>query len=260
MFRAAMAAVRPLRPNPNLTQVEELQARGNSYYHGANFQLRSRLAKRAYLNVAYTLSKLIDDGTVNTSSPLIVGNFAHERALSLLDARHRVALSGSYQFPRAFGGITLAGIFTASSARPFTMGISSGSVPNDRNLDDVGTDRPHFTGDLRNIRWRRLSEPLDEQVAAAFSLPTIGSVGNLPRNAGRGPGQHTINLRASRLFHLGERRKLTPQIEVFNPLNETIFSFGAEFVDYAPTTLGNFLVPTRTLKARTMRLGLRFEF
>ncbi len=256
VFRAALAAVRPLRPNPSLTQVEELQARGNSYYHGANFKLSSRLAKRAYVHVAYTLSKLIDDGTVNTSSPLIVGNFANERALSFLDARHRLAVSGSYQFPRALGSMNLAGILSVSSSRPFALGIGG----NDRNLDDVGTDRPNFTGDLSQIGWRRLSETLDQNLVAALSLPTIGSVGNLPRNAGRGPGQHTINLRASRLFNLGEGRKLTPQVEVFNPLNETIFNFGAEFVDFSPTSLGNFLVPARTLRARTMRLGLRFEF
>lgn len=256
VFRAALAAVRPLRPNPNLTQVEELQARGNSYYHGANFKLSSRFAKRAYVHVAYTLSKLIDDGTVNTSSPLIVGDFGNERALSLLDARHRLALSGSYQFPRVLGSLNLAGIFSASSSRPFALGIGG----NDRNLDDVGTDRPNFTGNFSKIGWRRLNETLDQNLVAAFSLPTIGSVGNLPRNAGRGPGQHTINLRASRVFNFGEGRTLTPQVEVFNPLNETIFNFGAEFVDFSPTSLGNFLAPARTLKARTMRLGVRFEF
>ncbi|MBS1808588.1 MAG: hypothetical protein JST84_10395 [Acidobacteria bacterium] len=254
VFRAALAAVRNLRPNPNLTQVEELQARGNSYYHGVNLKLSSRLASRAYLHAAYTFSKLIDDGTVNTSSPLVVGDFTRERSLSLLDARHRVAFSGSYQLP--ITKIHLAGIVTISSARPFTLGIGG----NDRNLDDVGTDRPTFSGNLNRIGWRKLSETLDQNLFAAFSLPTIGSVGNLARNAGRGPGQHTINLRASRVISLGEQRKLTPQIEVFNPLNSTVFNFGAEFVDFSPTSLGNFLVPTRTLKARTMRLGMRFEF
>ena len=71
---------------------------------------------------------------------------------------------------------------------------------------------------------------------------------------------HSMNLRASRLFNVGEHRKLTPQVEVFNPLNSTVFNFGAEYVDFAPNSLGDFLVPSRTLKARTMRLGLRFEF
>ncbi|MFN7927255.1 MAG: hypothetical protein U0Y68_04790 [Blastocatellia bacterium] len=254
VFRAALAAVRVLRPNPNLTQVEELQARGNSYYHGLNFKVSSRVAAHAYLHAMYTFSKLIDDGIVNTSSPLVVGDFTRERALSLLDARHRLALSGSYQLP--FTKIQLSSIFTLSSARPFTLGIGG----NDRNLDDVGTDRPNFTGDLRQIGWRRLSETLNQNLVAAFSLPSIGSVGNLPRNAGRGPGQHTIHLRAARMFDLGERRKLTPQIEVFNPFNSTIFNFGAEFVDFSPTSLGNFLAPSRTLKPRTIRLGLRYDF
>lgn len=254
VFRAALAAVRNLRPNPSLTQVEELQSRGNSYYHGVNVKFSSRLAARAYVHAAYTLSKLIDDGTVNTSSPLVVGDFGRERALSLLDARHRFALSGSYQLPLA--KINLAGIFTLSSARPFSLGVGG----NDRNLDDVGTDRPNFSGDLGQISWRGLSETLDQNLLAAFSLPSIGSVGNLPRNAGRGPSQHTVNLRASRVFGLGERRKLTPQVEVFNPFNSTVFNFGAEYVDFSPNSLGDFLVPPRTLKARTMRLGLRFEF
>ncbi len=256
VFRAALAAVRTLRPNPELTQVEELQSRGNSYYHGVNFKLSSRITSRAFIHAAYTFSKLIDDGVVNTSSPLVVGDFRRERALSLLDARHRFALSGSYKFPPALGHINLAGILTMSSSRPFTLGIGG----NDRNLDDVGTDRPNFSGNTNQLGWRRLSETLDQNLVAAFSLPTIGSVGNLPRNAGRGPMLHSMNLRASRLFNLGEHRKLTPQVEVFNPLNSTVFNFGAEYVDFAPNSLGAFLVPSRTLKARTMRLGLRFEF
>ncbi len=256
VFRSALATVRNLRPNPNLTQVEELQARGNSFYHGLNVKLGARLARGASVHLAYTLSSLMDDGTLNTSSPLVAGDFLRERSRSLLDARHRLAFSGSYQFPKALGKIHLSGIVSASSSRPFALGIGG----NDRNLDDVGTDRPNFSGDVNQINWRKFSEALDQNLFAAFSLPTIGSVGNLSRNAGQGPGQHTINLRASRVFGFGERRKLTPQVEVFNPLNETIFNFGSEYVDYTPTGLGNFLVPSRTLKARSMRLGLRFEF
>jgi hypothetical protein len=255
-FRAALAAVRGLRPNPQLTQVEELQSRGNSYYHGVNFELQARLRKRGSVRVAYTLGRLIDDGVVNTSSPLVVGDFRRERALSLLDSRHRFALSWTYHTPAGLGAIDLAGIFTASSPRPFNLGING----NDRNLDDVSNDRPNFSGDLGAINWRRSGAPLDAALASAFSLPPIGSAGNLPRNAGRGPAQHTLSLRAARVFRLGERRRLTPQVEVFNPLNSTVFNFGAEFVDFTPTSLGGFLTPVRTLRARTMRAGVRFEF
>ncbi len=255
-LRAALAAIRNLRPRQQLTQVEELQARGNSYYHGLSVELHSRFTRRGFLHLSYTLSKLIDDGVVNTSSPLVVGDFRRERALSLLDARHRLALSGTCQLPALLGRLHLAGTLNISSARPFNLGIGG----NDRNLDDVSNDRPNFSGDLGAILWRKSGAPLDSNLIAAFTLPTIGSSGNLPRNAGRGPASYALNLRLSREFQLGEHRRLRPQLEVFNPFNSTVFSFGAEFVDFVPSSLSNFLVPVRTLKPRTMRLGLRFEF
>jgi hypothetical protein len=60
-------------------------------------------------------------------------------------------------------------------------------------------------------------------------------------------------------------------VEIDNVLNKTVFTFGAEFVNFdalrpgaAPDEreafLKSFLVPTRTLRPRTIRLGLRFDF
>ena len=242
-MRAAQAVLRYLRPQPELTQVEELQARGNSFYHGLSVEWQQRLASRGSLRVGYTLSRLIDDGVVNTSSPLNAGDFRGERSLSLLDARGRLVVSGIYRL----GGFTFSGIFNYSSPRPFSLGIAG----NDRNLDDVSNDRPNFAGDYSSIVWRRPGEATSME---GFSLPTIGSSGNLPRNAGRGPAIHTLNLRLSRSFKLRERHDLQIQIEAFNPLNTTVFSFGAEYVDY------DDLAPRRTIKPRTMRMGLRYEF
>lgn len=257
-YRAALAALRNLRPAPALTQVEELQAIGNSFYHGVSFEVVQRLGRGNALRASYTLSKLTDDGTLNTSSPLVVGDFSRERALSTLNARHRVALSSAYQLPVWLGRLQVAGTFNLSSARPYN--ISVGSSGNDRNLDDVNTDRPNFSGDLNALRWRRAQEPLAESLLAAFTLPTLGTNGNLPRNAGRGPRSHALNLRLSREFQLAEKRRVTWQAEAFNPLNATVFSFGAEFVNFVPTSPSNFMVPLRTIKPRTLRLGLRFEF
>jgi hypothetical protein len=90
--------------------------------------------------------------------------------------------------------------------------------------------------------------------------PTIGSVGNLPRNAGRGPNTYTLNLRLLHELCFGERRKAELLVEAFNLLNSTVFSFGAEYVDFIPSSTGNFLVPPRTVKPRTMRLGVKFDF
>jgi hypothetical protein len=257
-YRAALAALRDLRPDPALTQVEELQALGNSTYHGVSFEVLQHLSKHGSLRASYTLSKLIDDGTLNTSSPLVVGDFSRERALSTLDARHRVVLSSYYQLPKWLARFALAGTLNFSSARPFN--ISLGSSGNDRNLDDVNTDRPNFSGDVALLTWRRANQPLTNSIAEALTLPTIGTSGNLPRNAGRGPRTHTLNLRLSREFQLAEKRRVTWQLEAFNPLNTTVLSFGAEFVNFNPNSLGNFMVPPRTIKPRTLRLGLRFDF
>ena len=252
----ALAALRSLRPNPAVTQIEELQSRGNSYYHGVSFEAQRRLNERGFMRASYTLSRLIDDGVVNTSSPLVVGDFRRERALSLQDARHRVAISGYFLFPDWLARLSLSGAFNYSSSSPFSVGVRG----NDRNLDDVNNDRPNFAGDLDRIVWRRPGESLDPTLAAGFSLPTIGTAGNLPRNAGRGPGAYTLNLRLAREFKFGESRKAEIQIEAFNPFNATVFSFGSEFIDFGATGLGDFLTPRRTVKPRTMRLGLRFDF
>lgn len=255
-LKAALAAVRGLRPNPELTQVEELQSPGNSLYHGLSIEVQRRLARGGSLRASYTLSRLIDDGVVNTSSPLVAGDFNRERARSLMDARHRIAISGIYRLPRRLGGLALSGIFNFTSSRPFNIGANG----NDRNLDDVDNDRPLYGGNPGKIGWRRPGQPLPDELIDGFSLPPIGSVGNLTRNAGRGPAQHTLSSRLSRVFEMGDRRRIEIILEAFNPLNATVFSFGAEFVNFNPSSLGDFLVPRRTVKPRSMRVGLRLDF
>jgi hypothetical protein len=254
--RAALAVIRPWRPDPSLEQVEELQARGSSFYHGLSVAVGGKIAADGFLRASYTLSRLIDDGVVNTSSPLIPDDFQRERAPSLLDARHRINLSGQAILPVRVGRLIVAGTYQLISPRPFSIGIGG----NDRNLDDVNNDRPNFHGQPGEIGWRYPGAALDPSLLGAFSLPLIGESGNLPRNAGRGPWQQTLNLRLSRLVRINERVRLTPLIEAFNPLNATQFSFGAEFVDYTPNNLGEFLVPGRTVKPRTVRIGIRIEF
>jgi hypothetical protein len=255
-LKAALETIRRFRPDPNLTQVEELQSRGNSQYHGLSVEVTRRLTANGLIRASYTLSRLTDDGAFNTSSPLVVGDFRREHSLSLLDARHRVAVSGYFQTPRKIGGAKLAGTFNFASSRPFSIGANG----NDRNLDDIDNDRPNFVGDLDAIRWRPPSSPLNQMLADYFSLPTIGMVGNLPRNAGRGPASYTLNLRLSRAFRFAESRKLEFQVEAFNPFNSTVFNFGAEYVDFGPSILSDFLVPQRTVKPRTLRIGLKLDF
>jgi hypothetical protein len=154
-----------------------------------------------------------------------------------------------------------------ASGAPFNISLGGA----DRNLDDVGNDRPIFTGDTRTLRWRSPNDPIDAAVLALFALPTIGQSGSLPRNAGRGPGFFLFDLSITREFRINERLRLRPVIEFDNVLNKTVFSFGAEFINFsafAPTATGaqrqtfldTFLVTSRTLRPRQIRLGIRFDF
>ena len=215
----------------------------------------------------YTLSFFKDDGVVNTSDATVPGDFQGELARSLLDRQHRFALSGTFDTPKFLGKLRFAPILRLASGAPFNISIGGA----DRNLDDVGNDRPIFTGELSMLKWREPGKPIDTAILNQFALPTIGSLGNLPRNAGIGPGQFIFDLNISREFRLGDRARLRPVVEFDNILNKTVFSFGSEFIDFnafGPTSspaarqafLDSFLVPTRTMRPRQIRLGVRLDF
>jgi TonB dependent receptor. len=210
---------------------------------------------------------LIDDGIVNTSDALTNGDFRAERSRSLLDRRHRFVFSGTFDTPRFLGHLRFSPILRLASGAPFNISIGGA----DRNLDDVSNDRPIFTGDIKRLLARRPGEPVDAALLNYFSLPTIGRTGNLSRNAGNGPGLFFFDLNITREFRIGERVRLRPVIEIDNLLNKTVWSFGTEFIDFkalSPSATpverqafqDSFLLTTRTLRQRQIRIGIRFDF
>jgi hypothetical protein len=267
----AQAALNRFRPDPTRADIQQLISSGNSFYHGITFELRKRFKKSKNFafsfRSAYTYSHLTDDGIVNTSDALIAGDFFNERARSLLDRKHRFVFSGTFDTPKYLGSLRFSPIFRLASGAPFNISIGGA----DRNLDDVGNDRPNFSGDTKLLHWRSPGSSIDPSLLNLFTLPTIGQTGNLTRNAGQGPGQFFLDLNVTREFRISERLRLRPVVEFDNVLNTTVFSFGSEFINFnsfAPTAtpeqrqafLDSFLVTTRTLRPRQIRLGVRFDF
>src|SRR6266498_2585986 len=267
----ALAALNQLRPDPTRANIQQLISAGNSFYHGLTFELRKRFKQTKNFSFsfrsAYTFSHLTDDGIVNTSDALVAGDFYGERARSLLDRRHRFVFSGSFDTPSYLGKVRFSPILRLTSGAPFNISIGGA----DRNLDDVGNDRPIFAGETKLLHWRKPGDAIDPSILNLFALPTIGQTGNLPRNAGQGPGQLFLDVNVTREFHFSERMRLRPVVEFDNVLNKTVFSFGSEFINFnafAPTAtpeqrqafLNSFLVTTRTLRPRQLRLGVRFDF
>ncbi|HEY8225815.1 MAG TPA: TonB-dependent receptor [Pyrinomonadaceae bacterium] len=270
-LEVALTALNDLRPDPSRTEVEQLISAGNSFYRGLTLEGRKRFLSGERFGFAfragYTWSSLIDDGIVNTSDALRPGDFHAERSRSLQERRHRFVLSGTFNSPAFIGAFQISPVLRLASGAPFNISLGG----TDRNLDDVGNDRPNFTGDVRSLRWRAPGETVDPHLLDQFSLPAIGQSGNLPRNAGRGPGLFVFDLNLSREFHITERVRLRPLIEFDNVLNKTVFSFGAEFINFdalgpsssaeqRQTFIDSFLVATRTMRPRQIRVGVRLEF
>lgn len=266
----ALAALNHLRPDPTRVEVEQLIAAGNSFYRALTLQARKVFRHRGYglaTRMSYTFSHLIDDGIVNTSDALKPGDFRGERARSLLDRRHRLVFSGLLDLPGYLARIRVAPVLRLASGAPFNISIGGA----DRNLDDVSNDRPIFLGDVKEIKWRRPGDQPSPALAEQFRLPTIGQSGNLPRNAGQGPGTFRFDLGLSRELRIGERVRIRLAVEADNVLNKTVFSFGAEFINFnalgpgasgeqRQAFLDSFLLATRTQRPRQLRFGMRLDF
>lgn len=263
----------------NIDQVASL---GSSQYNGLTVELRRRYRKLGFgfgssFRAVYTLSRLTDDGLNNTTNPQSFSDFDAERSRGVQDRTHRLAFSGTFQMPKYLLGLNFSPIVRLGSSAPFNLG--NGGV--DRNLDDNSNDRPNFTGNIDDIRYREPGDPYPQTLVSQITLAPIGSAGNLPRNAGKGPRLFIFDMNVSREIRFGKgkdtRFRIRPSIEFDNILNSRVFTFGSEFIDFSsltpitPTSTPaqiaafaafqeNFLLPSRTLRSRAIRMGIRFDF
>ncbi|HXF05304.1 MAG TPA: TonB-dependent receptor [Blastocatellia bacterium] len=148
------------RPNPQFSQIFYFDSGGDSYYHGMIVQLRRRFEKGLDLGFSYTLSKSIDNmsvdpvgaasggglSTTNSRTPTDVRNFRLDRSLSDFDNRHVFVVHGLYDLPfgrgrtwggnwpgvvnHILGGWTVTGIFISQSGEPFTINSGIRTVHN----------------------------------------------------------------------------------------------------------------------------------
>jgi outer membrane receptor protein involved in Fe transport len=177
-------STRPILPaNNGYRRIIALVNAGANSYNGVKVNLSTRRNRFQGL-FSYTLSHTI--GTVEMDVPQqdpndsnFIGNA--EKATSLLDQRHRLSVSGSYELPWKF---TVGTWFVAASGRPFnvTTGV-------DNNGDGSTADRPVVNGVL------------------------------LPRNFGKGTPVYDLSLFAEKQISLTERFKLSLRAEGFNLTN-----------------------------------------
>jgi hypothetical protein len=260
-----------------------------SQYHGVNFQVRRQQTRGLGFAVNYTLGKVTDEvtegglgdyfnvSTANYTGAMDVRRPELDRGPSDFDVRHRVAVTALWDLPgprgpslaaTLLGGWQLSGIGSWQSGRPFNVYCTLFWFQGcDFNMDATRNDRPNRPANIQTDGFSRqqfadgvfrMTDFCPGGLTPFFSgtpcLP-VGTNGNLPRNAFRGPGYSTVDLALIKNAGLGDRLKMQIRWEVFNVFNRVNL--------YLPVgSLGspNFGRSLTTFPARQMQLGVKLLF
>jgi hypothetical protein len=270
------------RINSSFAGIQYGQARGSSFYNGANLSVRKRYESGLTLQVGYTYGKATDDSSsfglgLNVAD---ANNLALERGLADFDVRQKLALSVLYDTPRLRGNAVLSflsawelgGITILQSGTPFSVYCSTafspvlnasgavvGNTGCDYNADGMTYDRPNapsFGGYLGGMSRQQYLNGMFQ--ASDFPAPGVGQDGTLGRNMYFGPGYANTNFNVVKHFplhFLGERGQLDFRAEFFNLFNRVNLSSIAG--DLSSSQFGR---ATTALGARNVQFGLRLAF
>jgi hypothetical protein len=270
------------RINSSFAGIDYGQARGNSFYNGANVSVRKRYANGLNFQVGYTYGKAIDDSSSFGLGLQIpdANNLKNQRGLADFDVRNKLAISLLYNTPRLHGNPVLSflsawelGVITIlQSGSPFSVYCSSAFSPVlnatgavignsgcDYNADGFNYDRPNapaFGAYLTGLDRQQYLNGIFQ--ASAFPLPGLGLNGNLGRNTYFEPGYNNTNFNVVKHFpmpFLGERGLLDFRAEFFNVLNQTNLSNVQG--DLSSSQFGR---ATTALGGRNIQFGVRLAF
>jgi outer membrane receptor protein involved in Fe transport len=183
---ATADATRPIVPVPNgYRRILVTTNNGEAKYRGLQLNARKTFEERFGLLASYTYSRSRNNIEADSpgGDPNDVNAFRAEWADSQLSMKHRGVVT---LWHRAPFGVTVGGVATAASGRPFN--ITTGA---DNNGDAANTDRPVVGGQV------------------------IG------RNAGRGSSTFNLDAFLEKDFGLARGTRIALRAEAFNLTNRT---------------------------------------
>jgi hypothetical protein len=231
------------RPTPTAGAVNIYESSANSRYDSMQIHLRGRFPRAAQYQIAYTLSRAVDDVSDvfdlagASALPQNSFTFAGERAPASFDARHRLSYSFIYDLPsfsnagRAtrllLGGFQLASLGRFQSGQPFTVNNVW-----DVNLDGNLTDRLNTTEGLVVTGDRSRPLILTAPDPASLIAP-IGQDGQIRRNSFRAGNILELNLALVKSFNFTSQQRLTVRAEIFNFIDRANFGIPIRFLGAA---------------------------
>jgi hypothetical protein len=233
---------------------------GSSKYSALQVNAMKRFTRSYTVQLAYTLSKSMDDRSAGSTDAASVQNpndpHRGEWALSDFDQRHVLRVNGLWEIPRVLRAWRVATIVSAVSGQPFT--VTSGR---DRAL--VGTSRtlapqrPDLVGEPELPNDRPRAERIQRYFnTAAYALPTLGRFGNAGRNRLTAPGAVTVDASLARRFRSAtSKRAVELRVEAFNALNRVNLS--APVAVMSSPAFGQILAAA---DPRVVQLAIRADF
>ena len=278
------------RNNPAFSSIRMRLTDGNSSYNSLQLGVNKRSSRGFRFQVNYTLSKLMDDGSITVAagtrgggdSTNAVGEqdpFDREADLGLsnFDVRHNLVFNYTVDLPfgpgRRFGsgwsgfagkfaqGWQISGITTAASGNPFTVRIG---FDNARSISFRGGGglRPDLAPGANNnpIRENNPDQYFDP---TNFLLPEAGFFGNLGRNTLIGPGLVNFDFAIVKRTSLLGERSLEFRAEFFNIFNRANFELPPNIELFTPDgssipSAGRIVNTVTT--SRQIQFGLKFVF
>lgn len=276
------------RRNPNWAGIDLKRGDGNSWYNALQFNFDKRFGRGYGVQVAYTFSRTIDEGSAQISldaftsspDPQDPEDRHAERGLSAFHVKHNLAVNYMVELPfwrerrdvwgRVFGGWQVNGIITARSGMPFTPGVAADRAR--ALLRRLGTIRPDVRAGasveeaiLGNGGFKRTGRFYD---ASIFQLQPAGFLGTAGRNILIGPNLVTVDfsvMKNIRIPWLGERGNGQLRFEFYNLLNRANFGSPDRLV-FAGTQDGERPLPsagritTTATDNRQVQVALRISF
>jgi hypothetical protein len=265
-----------LRPYKGFATIRLSENTGRSEYHGLQIHLERRFRGGLGFGVAYTLSRLRDNGDDKRDILYNAYDDSGYWAVSDLDRTHLLSIHYLYELPfwreqdtllkKLLGGWQISGVTYFQSGRPISVWRS----------DDIAG-----VGDTTAQPWDLVGDPevsdpkfsqgrtVDENYwfnPQAFARPAPGTFGNAGRNPVRAPGGQSWDIALFKNIPLGGTRRLQLRLEAFNFLNHP--NLGNPFdtgnnasagVSTDPTSADFGRVLGKTGE-RNLQLGVKFMF
>jgi Carboxypeptidase regulatory-like domain/TonB dependent receptor len=211
-----------VRPNPAFADERFLGDYLHSRYDGLQVAFRHHSGNLA-LDANYTWSHEFDNAPNIFSGFQDNANPEGDYSTGDIDVRHVFTADALYDLPtwhavgnRFGGGWQVGTLINARSGLPV-------NIIDPNNPNETTFTRPNLVPG-ESVKASGYSVPGNQLNAAAFTTAPVGTFGDLPRNAGRGPGFAQFDFSVIKNTPITERYKIQFRAEIFNIFNHPNFT------------------------------------